>query len=88
MWSLIVLSGVFACCINLSQFFIIDLAGPVSSTVVGHLKTCLIVSLGWWTSGRAVRDKSVVGILIAIGGIVTYVHVLLVNLLSSLSFRV
>jgi solute carrier family 35, member E3 len=33
--------------VNLSQFFIINDAGAVSSTVVGHLKTCLIVGLGW-----------------------------------------
>jgi solute carrier family 35, member E3 len=70
MWILIGMSGLFACCINLSQFFIIDQAGPVSSTVVGHLKTCTIVALGWWTSGRTVRDKSVIGIIMAISGII------------------
>lgn len=64
-------SGVFASLINLSQFFIIGSAGPVSSTVVGHLKTCAIVSLGWITSGRSVGDKSIFGILLAIAGIIS-----------------
>ncbi len=64
-------SGFFACIINMSQFFIIAQTGPVSSTVVGHVKTCSIVALGWVTSGRAVGDKSVVGVFIAIGGIIT-----------------
>lgn len=63
-------SGGFACLINLSQFFIIAQTGPVSSTVVGHVKTCSIVALGWMTSGRAVGDKSVIGVFIAIAGIV------------------
>ncbi|KAL8873874.1 MAG: hypothetical protein Q9174_000729 [Haloplaca sp. 1 TL-2023] len=69
-WMLILLSGAFAAMINLSQFFIIGQAGPVSSTVVGHLKTCAIVTLGWITSGRSVGDKSILGILLAIAGIV------------------
>ncbi|KAL8833361.1 MAG: hypothetical protein Q9170_004314 [Blastenia crenularia] len=63
-------SGCFASLINLSQFFIIGGAGPVSSTVVGHLKTCAIVTLGWITSGRSVGDKSIFGILLAITGII------------------
>lgn len=66
-------SGMFAALINLSQFFIIGQTGPVSSTVVGHLKTCLIVTLGWVTSGRSVGDKSIVGVFVAIGGIISYV---------------
>lgn len=64
-------SGLFAALINMSQFFIIAQTGPVSSTVVGHLKTCSIVALGWITSGRSVGDKSVLGVFIAIGGIIT-----------------
>jgi len=67
----------FACIINMSQFFIIAQTGPVSSTVVGHVKTCSIVTLGWVTSGRAVGDKSVIGVFIAIGGIITYSIVML-----------
>ncbi|KAI4275752.1 MAG: hypothetical protein LQ337_002994 [Flavoplaca oasis] len=63
-------SGFFAMLINLSQFFIIGGAGPVSSTVVGHLKTCAIVTLGWISSGRSVGDKSIFGILLAIAGII------------------
>ncbi|KAI1074675.1 TPT-domain-containing protein [Whalleya microplaca] len=70
-WVMIMMSGVFAALINLSQFFIIGQTGPVSSTVVGHLKTCLIVALGWVTSGRSVGDKSIIGVFVAIGGIIS-----------------
>lgn len=59
--------------INLSQFFIIAGAGPTSSTVVGHVKTCLIVSLGWITSAKPVTDRSVFGVIIALGSVFWYV---------------
>ncbi|KAI1492128.1 triose-phosphate transporter [Biscogniauxia mediterranea] len=76
-WLMIFMSGGFAALINLSQFFIVGQTGPVSSTVVGHLKTCLIVALGWITSGRSVGDKSIIGVFIAIGGIISYSVVML-----------
>ncbi|KAG4431629.1 hypothetical protein IFR05_012892 [Cadophora sp. M221] len=76
-WVMIMMSGLFACVINISQFFIIAQTGPVSSTVVGHVKTCSIVALGWITSGRAVGDKSIIGVFIAIGGIISYSVVML-----------
>lgn len=63
-------SGVLACLINLSQFLIIKEAGPVSSTVVGHSKTCLIVAAGWIHSGKSLSDGSLAGILLALGGII------------------
>jgi solute carrier family 35 protein E3 len=69
-WVMIMASGLFASLINISQFFIIAQTGPVSSTVVGHVKTCTIVALGWITSGRAIGDKSVLGVFVAVGGII------------------
>ena len=59
-----------AALINISQFFIVAGAGAVSSTVIGHLKTCSIVSLGWITSGRSANDRGLFGIFMAITGIV------------------
>ena len=59
----------------MSQFFIVNGAGPVASTVVGHLKTCLIVSLGWVVNGRSVSDRSILGILVALGGIIACVDI-------------
>ncbi|PGH29443.1 hypothetical protein GX50_07801 [[Emmonsia] crescens] len=71
-WMLLVISGACACLVNLSLFFIIDHAGPVSSTVTGHLKTCVIVGLGWATSEKSVSFESKFGILFAILGIMLY----------------
>ncbi|KAL2263879.1 hypothetical protein VTK26DRAFT_4556 [Humicola hyalothermophila] len=80
---LILLSGLLAALINLSQFFIVARAGAVSSTVVGHVKTCLIVALGWVVSGKGVgvadaRGRgSVCGVAVALGGIMTYSVIML-----------
>jgi len=70
-WFMMLLSGMFASIINISQFFIISQTGAVTSTVVGHVKTCAIVSLGWTMSGRVIMDKAIVGVIIALGGIIT-----------------
>ena len=70
----LVQSGILACLITSSQFIIVHEAGPVSSTVVGHFKTCLIVTLGWINSGRSVKDGSLVGIILALGGIISFVR--------------
>lgn len=70
-WLMILMSGGFASLINISQFFIINGSGPVSSTVVGHLKTVSIVAIGWAVSGKALTDKSALGVLMTIMGIIT-----------------
>ena len=69
---LISLSGLFAALINISQFFIVANAGAVSSTMVGHVKTCLIVILGWIVSGRGLvgGGKCLMGVVTALGGII------------------
>ncbi|EEU43075.1 uncharacterized protein NECHADRAFT_46748 [Fusarium vanettenii 77-13-4] len=69
-WFMIALSGVLASLINISQFYIVAQTSPVSSTVVGHVKTCTIVALGWALSGRDINEWSVVGVFIAVGGII------------------
>ncbi|KAK2623849.1 hypothetical protein QTJ16_007030 [Diplocarpon rosae] len=76
-WMMILMSGGFAALINISQFFIIAGSGPVSSTVVGHLKTVSIVSIGWALSGRGLTDKSALGILMTITGIIVYSNIML-----------
>lgn len=76
-WVLILLSGLWASLINISQFSIVARTGPVSSTVIGHVKTCTIVALGWAVGGRAVTDRAVLGVVVAFGGIVAYSVVML-----------
>ena len=71
-WIMIMMSGLCACLINLSQFVIVAGAGAVASTVVGHSKTITIVAIGWTISGRSVADGSIFGVITAIGGIILY----------------
>ncbi|KAF5706788.1 solute carrier family 35 member E3 [Fusarium mundagurra] len=72
LWVLICMSGIFAALVNVSQFFIIAEMGPVTSTVVAHGKTCIIVAIGWYISGRDVADKSIIGLMMALLGIILY----------------
>ncbi|KAL2813081.1 hypothetical protein BJX63DRAFT_394875 [Aspergillus granulosus] len=67
-WSLVLLSGILACFVNLSQFYIVDAAGAVSGAVIGQLKTCIIVGLGWALSGHSIPHESVLGIIVALVG--------------------
>jgi solute carrier family 35 protein E3 len=70
-WALIALSGGFASVINISQFFIVAQTGPVSSTVVGHVKPVSIGARGWVVCGWGVGDwGSLGGVAVAVGGIV------------------
>ncbi|EMC95288.1 hypothetical protein BAUCODRAFT_149289 [Baudoinia panamericana UAMH 10762] len=71
-WAVILMSGAFACLLHISQFLIIDGAGPVASSVVGHAKTCLIIAIGWMCSKKPLRDGSLIGIVLAVGGIIAY----------------
>lgn len=54
--------------VNLSQFYIVDAAGAVSGAVIGQLKTCIIVGLGWARSNHVVPRESVLGIIMALVG--------------------
>ncbi|KAI4720341.1 TPT-domain-containing protein [Aureobasidium sp. EXF-10727] len=71
-WIMILMSGLCACLLNLSQFAIIAGAGPVASTVVGHSKTVTIVTLGWIWTGSAISGYSILGVVIAMAGVILY----------------
>ncbi|PYH88278.1 TPT-domain-containing protein [Aspergillus ellipticus CBS 707.79] len=77
LWASILASGIFACLVNLSQFYIIDAAGPVTSTVLGQLKTCIIVGLGWMLSDHEILRQSVAGVLLALVGMSLYMKIML-----------
>ena len=59
----------------------------MSSTVVGHVKTCSIVTLGWITSGRLVTANSAFGVFLAVGSVFTWVSYVLSCLRSTLTAR-
>lgn len=65
------LSGIFAILINVSQFYIVQGTSALTSTVVGHLKTCSIISLGWML-GSSMSGLGLSGVALAVVGIVYY----------------
>lgn len=71
--TLIFLSAICAVLINISQFYVTMGAGPVSSTVAGHFKTCSIIVLGWVTTGQQITIRSMFGISLAVGSIFLWV---------------
>ncbi|KAF4548124.1 Hypothetical protein D9617_31g063600 [Elsinoe fawcettii] len=70
-WGLIAVSGGCAVAINLSQFAIVDGAGSVASTVVGHAKTVGVVGIGWAVGGCG-SGWGPVGAGVAVGGMWVY----------------
>ncbi|KAJ4516500.1 hypothetical protein HRR83_001834 [Exophiala dermatitidis] len=75
-WLMISASGICAMLINVSQFYIITHAGPVSSTVVGHMKTVMVIGLGWVVKHEMVGAESALGVSLAVLGIIGYSYAL------------
>ncbi|KAF4553059.1 Hypothetical protein D9617_8g050720 [Elsinoe fawcettii] len=72
LWAAVILSGFCAIIINLSQFKVIGLAGSLAGTIVGQVKTIVIVVIGWLQLGQAVNAGSIVGVAVAILGVCGY----------------
>lgn len=73
-WVAFFFSGVIALLVNLSQFLIIGKTSAVTYNVVGHMKTCIIVTAGWAMANQAVATNDIVGVLLAIGGALAYTY--------------
>ncbi|KAI9768722.1 MAG: hypothetical protein M1840_004717 [Geoglossum simile] len=65
-------SGMVASLLNLSQFLIIGRTSPLTFNVVSHLKTVIILTLGWTIDGKIPVTQDFVGILFALGGAMIY----------------
>ncbi|KAL6883274.1 hypothetical protein ACP4OV_010688 [Aristida adscensionis] len=68
----IMLSCTIAVCVNFSTFLVIGTTSPVTYQVLGHLKTCLVLSFGYILLKDPFTVRNVVGILIAIFGMGLY----------------
>ncbi|XP_035820240.1 UDP-xylose transporter 1-like isoform X2 [Zea mays] len=68
----ILLSCSIAVCVNFSTFLVIGTTSPVTYQVLGHLKTCLVLSFGYIILKDPFSARNVVGILIAIFGMGLY----------------
>lgn len=70
--SFIVLSCLIAVSVNFSTFLVIGKTSPVTYQVLGHLKTCLILTFGYTLLHDPFTTRNIIGISIAILGMGLY----------------
>lgn len=68
----LLLSGVVASLLNLSQFMIIGRMSALTFNVASNLKTIIILGLGWVSDGRVLTFQDAIGIVLAVGGAAVY----------------
>eukprot|EP01033_Poteriospumella_lacustris_P008417 gene8418-6078_t len=66
------LSCVLALGVNISNYLVLGKTSPLTYQVLGHLKTVLILVLGFTVFQKPVDSRNVVGILIAMLGVIGY----------------
>ncbi|RAR14376.1 helicase SWR1 [Stemphylium lycopersici] len=76
LWS-VCASGIMASMYNLSQFLIIGRTSALTFNIVSHLKTILILSIGWYSEGKILSGREWFGVLLALGGGWVYSHLAL-----------
>jgi len=60
--------------VNFSTFLVLGKTSAVTYQVLGHLKTCLILALGYLVLANPFSWRNVCGILIALSGMALYSH--------------
>lgn len=68
----IVLSCLIAVSVNFSTFLVIGKTSPVTYQVLGHLKTCLILTFGYTLLHDPFTERNIIGICVAIFGMGLY----------------
>lgn len=68
----IVLSCLISVSVNFSTFLVIGKTSPVTYQVLGHLKTCLVLTFGYVLLHDPFSWRNILGILIALIGMILY----------------
>ncbi|KAI7747106.1 hypothetical protein M8C21_006794 [Ambrosia artemisiifolia] len=68
----ILLSCSLAVFCNISQYLCIGRFSAVSFQVLGHMKTVCVLTLGWMLFDSELTFKNIMGMLVAVGGMVIY----------------
>eukprot|EP01032_Pedospumella_encystans_P007826 gene7826-9334_t len=71
----IAVSCVFALGVNISNYLVLGKTSPLTYQVLGHLKTVLILVLGFTVFHKPVDMRNILGIAIAMVGVVAYTEV-------------
>ncbi|KAJ1418823.1 triose-phosphate transporter family-domain-containing protein [Ochromonadaceae sp. CCMP2298] len=69
------LSCFFALGVNVSNYLVLGKTSPLTYQVLGHMKTVLILVLGFTVFNKPVDVRNVIGIVIAMVGVVAYTEV-------------
>ena len=73
-WTFIALSCAIAISVNFSTFLVIGKCDAVTYQVLGHLKTVLILVLGFVLLKNPANPRAVAGIVVAMVGMMAYAH--------------
>ncbi|CAG8977281.1 hypothetical protein HYALB_00010901 [Hymenoscyphus albidus] len=68
----LLLSGLAAASLNLSQFLIIGRMSALTYGVASNVKTIIILTYGWFSEGRILTATDALGIVLALGGATVY----------------
>ena len=71
----ILISCMFALGVNVSNYLVLGKTSPLTYQVLGHLKTVLILVLGFIFFNKTVDLRNVLGIVIAMAGVIAYTEV-------------
>lgn len=71
----IALSCAFALGVNISNYLVLGKTSPLTYQVLGHLKTILILVLGFTVFQKPVDTRNVIGIVVAMVGVVSYTEI-------------
>eukprot|EP01040_Poterioochromonas_malhamensis_P002104 gene2104-2243_t len=71
----IFLSCVFALGVNISNYLVLGKTSPLTYQVLGHLKTVLILVLGFTVFQKPVDTRNITGIVIALVGVIAYTEI-------------
>ncbi|AQK70410.1 Nucleotide/sugar transporter family protein [Zea mays] len=68
------LSCLISVSVNFSTFLVIGKTSPVTYKVLGHLKTCLVLTFGYVLLHDLFSWRNILGILIVVIGMVLYLY--------------
>ena len=71
----IFVSCLFALGVNISNYLVLGMTSPLTYQVLGHLKTVLIIVLGFLMFNKQADLRNITGIAIAMVGVVAYTEV-------------
>ena len=66
---------VFALGVNITNYVVLGKTSPLTYQVLGHLKTVLILVLGFTVFEKPLDVRNVIGVVIAMAGVIAYTEI-------------